>query len=97
MLPAPATPVAHSANKIENFKINFWRGRSQDGAFWQSCQDGLAGNGRYYSHVMMAAWDTDNGQWIGPAPEMEGGGGPIPPPLPPPARPPAAVLLPDLP
>ena len=29
---------------------------------------------RFVSHSMQAQWDTDNGQWIGPAYEIEGGG-----------------------
>lgn len=31
---------------------------------------------RYISHFMQAAWSTNNGQWIGPAAEIETGGGP---------------------
>ena len=29
---------------------------------------------RYVSHFLQASWDTDEGQWIGPAVEVEGTG-----------------------
>jgi len=35
-----------------------------------------------FSHVMAAGWDTDAGQRIGPAYEIEGGAGSPPPPAP---------------
>jgi len=46
-------------------------------------QNTCAGS-RYISHAMQAQWDTDAGQFIGPAYEVEGGGSTPPPPPPPP-------------
>ena len=40
---------------------------------------------RYFSHVMQAQWDNDDGQWIGPAYEIEGSDNPVE--LGPPGRP----------
>jgi len=49
-------------------------------------QNTCAGS-RYISHAMQAQWDTDSGQFIGPAYEVEGGGSTTPPPPPPPPPP----------
>jgi hypothetical protein len=46
----------------------------------------------YLSHVMVAAWDADQGQYIGRAIEIEGPDGPPPTPTPP-APPPAPIVL----
>ena len=60
----------------------------------ESCGDSdPATSGYHYvSHGMIAAWDTDAGQFIGAAAEVEGGGGGNPPPA---ATPPAAPVLMD--
>jgi len=59
-----------------------------------NCNNASTAGYSYISHVMIASWPTDAGQFIGAANEVEGGGGTTPPP-PPAAQPPAApVLLP---
>lgn len=44
-----------------------------------------------HSHFLVAHWNTDTGQRIGAASEVEGGGGPPPPP--PPTQPKAPTNL----
>ena len=54
------------------------RGRFQDVHLNMFHQNGWVGTGGFeLSHVMLASWTTDRGQWIGPAGEVERGGPPV--------------------
>jgi hypothetical protein len=91
----PAGPLS-GADNLSNFSmVNHYfpsLGDGTGGTYPQQCS--LAGGGRMYSHIMLAAWPTNEGQYIGAASEMEGGG--VNPPPPAATTPAAPILLPAL-
>jgi hypothetical protein len=76
------TTTQGHATQIKDMRVNLWNGLSDAQAHAE------------FSYYMEAAWQTDTGQFIGPASEIEGGGG-VTAPLPTaPVAPAPPVLLP---